>query len=197
MNHLSSVDKNTLLNIVTNYIFSSMKMHARNSCGRLVFFLVSSINLFFLFLFYKFSQPEKYWNVRLPNKLPPPKTPIDLFNLPSLGYLEQTVATAITKSLTATGCFKPKFPFLSIQSSALIYLAYHLKAYNSKSSDYLRRKFRRKLYFFEEQCELISYLAEKTPIRYKEIDKRTPDYNIKYETFFALQQNTPTLNWLT
>lgn len=133
----------------------------------------------------------------MPNKLPPPKTPIDLFNLPSLGYLEQTVATAITKSLTATGCFKPKFPFLSIQSSALIYLAYHLKAYNSKSSDYLRRKFRRKLYFFEEQCELISYLAEKTPIRYKEIDKRTPDYNIKYETFFALQQNTPTLNWLT
>ncbi|CAF1144837.1 unnamed protein product [Adineta ricciae] len=142
-------------------------------------------------------QPEKYWNLPLPKKLPPPKTSIDVLNLPSLGYLEQTVAQSIIKSLTATGCFKPKFPFLSIKSSALIYMAYHLKAYNTKSSDYLRRKFRRKLYIFEEQCELISYLAEKTTIRYKKPEKRTPEYNIKYETFFALQHNVPTLNWLT
>jgi adenylate/nucleoside-diphosphate kinase len=146
-------------------------------------------------LFYR--QPEKYWNLRLPHKLPPPKNPIDLLNLPSLGYLEQTISTAIIKSLTATGCFKPKFPFLSIKSSALIYMAYHLKAYNTKSSDYLRRKFRRKLYIFEEQCELIAYLAEKTTVRYKEPEKRTVDYNVKYETFFALQQNAPTPNWLT
>ncbi|CAF4492974.1 unnamed protein product, partial [Rotaria socialis] len=142
-------------------------------------------------------QPEKYWNIRLPNKLPPPKNPIDLLNLPCLGYLEQTVATAIIKSLTATGCFKPKFPFLSVQASALTYMAYHLKAYNTKSSDYLRRKFRRKLYIFEEQCELISYLAQKTTVRYKEPQKRSPDYNVKYETFFALRHNVPTLNWLT
>ncbi|CAF3709748.1 unnamed protein product [Adineta steineri] len=142
-------------------------------------------------------QPEKYWNIPIPNKLPPPKTSIDLINLPCLGYLEQTIAQAIIKSLTATGCFKPKFPFLSIKTSALIYMAYHLKAYNTKSSDYLRRKFRRKLYIFEEQCELINYLAEKTTVRYKKPEKRTPDYNIKYETFFALQHNVPTLNWLT
>ncbi|CAF1405575.1 unnamed protein product [Rotaria sordida] len=142
-------------------------------------------------------QPEKYWNIRLPNKLPPPKNPIDLLNLPCLGYLEQTIATAIIKSLTATGCFKPKFPFLSIQTSALIYMAYHLKAYNTKSSDYIRRKFRRKLYIFEEQCELISYLAKKTTVRYKDPNKQPPDYNVKYETFFALRQNVPTLNWLT
>ena len=76
-------------------------------------------------------------------------------------------------------------------------MAYHLKAYNIKSSDYLRRKFRRKLYIFEEQCELIRYLSEKTTVRYKELGKRTPEFNIKYETFFALQQNTPTPNWLT
>ncbi|CAF2033300.1 unnamed protein product [Rotaria magnacalcarata] len=142
-------------------------------------------------------QPEKYWNIRLPHKLPPPKNPIDLLNLPCLGYLEQTVATAIIKSLTATGCFKPKFPFLSVQASALTYMAYHLKAYNTKSSDYLRRKFRRKLYIFEEQCELISYLAQKTAVRYKEPEKRSADYNVKYETFFALRHNVPTLNWLT
>ncbi|CAF2709550.1 unnamed protein product [Rotaria sp. Silwood2] len=120
-------------------------------------------------------QPEKYWNIRLPNKLSPPKTPIDLLNLPCLGYLEQTIATVIIKSLTVTGTFKPKFPFLSIQASALIYMAYHLKAYNTK-----------------KQCELISYLAEKPTVRYK-----PPEYNVKYETFFVLRQNVPTLNWLT
>lgn len=158
------------------------------------FIILSNIHLHF-FCFYR--QPEKYWNIRLPHKLPPPKNPIDLLNLPSLGYLEQTVATAIIKSLTATGCFKPKYPFLSIQTSALIYMAYHLKAYNTKSSDYIRRKFRRKLYIFEEHCELISYLAEKTTVRYKEPKKQGTDYNIKYETFFALQHNVPTLNWLT
>ncbi|CAF1366990.1 unnamed protein product [Rotaria sp. Silwood1] len=65
-------------------------------------------------------QSEKYWNIRLPNKLSRPKTPIDLLNLPCLGYLEQPIATAIIKSLTATRTFKPKFPFLSIQASALI-----------------------------------------------------------------------------
>lgn len=76
-------------------------------------------------------------------------------------------------------------------------MAYHLKAYNTKTSDYLRRKFRRKLYIFEEQCELIGYLADKTTVRYKEPGKRTAEYNVKYETFFALQHNVPTLNWLT
>lgn len=144
-----------------------------------------------------YRQPERYWNLPLPSKLPPPKTTVDILNLPSLGYLEQTVAQAIIKSLTATGSFKPKFPFLSIKSSALIYMAYHLKAYNTKSSDYIRRKFRRKLYVFEEQCELIGYLAEKTTVRYKKPEKRTPEYNVKYETFFALQHNVPTSNWLT
>ncbi|CAF0983872.1 unnamed protein product, partial [Didymodactylos carnosus] len=142
-------------------------------------------------------QPDKYWRLQLPNKLPPPKNPLDIINLPCLGYLEQTVANAIIKSLTATGSFKPKFPFLSIKSSALIYAAYHLKAYNSKSSDYLRRKFRRKLYIFEEQCELIGYLADKSTIRYKAPENRTPEYNVKYETFFALKENVPTSNWLS
>ncbi|CAF1360856.1 unnamed protein product [Rotaria sp. Silwood1] len=68
---------------------------------------------------------------------------------------------------------------------------------NTTSSDYIRQKFRRKLYIFEEQCELISYLAEKTTVHYKPSEKRTLEYNVKYETFFALRQNVPTLNWLT
>lgn len=44
-----------------------------------------------------------------------------------LGYMEQSVATALTKALTAVGCFKPKYPFVDAKKSALLYIAYHLK----------------------------------------------------------------------
>ena len=44
-----------------------------------------------------------------------------------LGYMEQSVATALTKALTAVGSFKPKYPFVDAKKSALLYIAYHLK----------------------------------------------------------------------
>ena len=44
-----------------------------------------------------------------------------------LGYMEQSVATALTKALTAVGCFKPKYPFIDAKKSALLYIGYHLK----------------------------------------------------------------------
>ena len=63
----------------------------------------------------------------LPAKLPPPKQPVAVTSLPMLGYLEQTVATAVINALSAVGAQKPKYPFLSSTKSALVYLAYHLK----------------------------------------------------------------------
>ena len=51
-----------------------------------------------------------------------------------LGYMEQSVATALTKALTAVGCFKPKYPFVDAKKSALLYIAYHLKG----TDDYRR-----------------------------------------------------------
>ena len=71
--------------------------------------------------------PEKYWQLKLPHKLPPKKEPVQVTNLPMLGYMEQTVAQGITKALTAAGNFKPKYPFLTPSRSALVYVAFHLK----------------------------------------------------------------------
>ena len=74
-----------------------------------------------------------------------------------LGYMEQSVATALTKALTAVGCFKPKYPFVDAKKSALLYIAYHLKG---KSDGYrvgplrettcLRYKFYRFFFLFQK-----------------------------------------------
>ena len=71
--------------------------------------------------------PELYHGLKLPHKLPPKKDALSVNGLPMLGYMEQTVSIAITKALTAVGCFKPKYPFLDAKRSALLYVAYHLK----------------------------------------------------------------------
>ena len=63
----------------------------------------------------------------LPTKLPPLKQPMPVTSLPMLGYLEQSVATAIINALSAVGIVKPKFPFITSTKSSLIYVAYHLK----------------------------------------------------------------------
>ncbi|KFV93160.1 Adenylate kinase 9, partial [Fulmarus glacialis] len=71
--------------------------------------------------------PEKYWNLKLPRKLPPIKEPILLTALPLAGYLEQAIATSLIKALNEVGCLKPKFPFLSVKKTALLFVACHLK----------------------------------------------------------------------
>uniref|UniRef100_A0A8V0YMS8 Adenylate kinase 9 n=1 Tax=Gallus gallus TaxID=9031 RepID=A0A8V0YMS8_CHICK len=71
--------------------------------------------------------PEKYWNLKLPHKLPPVREPILLTALPMAGYLEQGVATSLIKALNEVGCLKPKFPFLSVRRTALLFVACHLK----------------------------------------------------------------------
>ncbi|KAK1171736.1 adenylate kinase 9 [Acipenser oxyrinchus oxyrinchus] len=140
--------------------------------------------------------PETYWNQKLPKKLPPKKEPVLLTSLPMLGYLEQGTATSIINALTAVGCLKPKYPFLSVTKSALLYLGYHLKAYNPRNSDYVRKKYKKKLEQFEECCELVSYLGSKMTHKYKEPQERPIDFDHKLHTFLSLKGIEPTSTWV-
>ncbi|XP_055981425.1 adenylate kinase 9 [Sorex fumeus] len=135
--------------------------------------------------------PEKYWDQTLPNKLPPLKEPISLTSLPLPGYLEQGTASSLIKALNAAGCLKPKYPFLSVKRSVLLYIALHLKAFNPKGSEYSRKTYKKKMEQFVERCELITYLNSKMTKNYKEPEFRPIDFDFKLETFMSLRNRDP------
>ncbi|XP_026522287.1 adenylate kinase 9 [Notechis scutatus] len=136
-------------------------------------------------------KPEKYWNLTLPHKLPPLKEPIVLTALPLTGYLEQGVATALIKAMNAVGCLKPKFPYLSVKRTALLFIAYHLKAYNPNSPNYIRKKYKMKLERFIDHCELLPYLGIKMTKKYKEPQNRPIDFDHKLQIFLSLKDVDP------
>ncbi|XP_076819346.1 adenylate kinase 9-like isoform X2 [Clavelina lepadiformis] len=140
------------------------------------------------------KMPSKYSNLKLPNKLPPKKQPTDIVGLPMLGYLEQGAATSVIKALTAVGCLKPKYPFLSVQRSSLLYVACHLKAFSPKNSGYIRKKYRKQLDQFEEKCRLITYLGSNMTRRYHEPVMRPLDFDRKMDTFLSLEDKPPRRN---
>ncbi|XP_077409567.1 adenylate kinase 9 isoform X2 [Vanacampus margaritifer] len=139
---------------------------------------------------YKFlSAPELYWDLKLPSKVPPLCEPIPLTSLPTLGYLEQGVAVAVIKAMTAVGCLKPKFPFCSMERSALHYVAFYLKAFNHSSTEHIRQMYKKKLASFEEDCALIPYLSSVMKDDYKLPSRRPVDFDFKMRTFLALRDS--------
>uniref|UniRef100_A0A8C3VZE5 Cilia- and flagella-associated protein 206 n=1 Tax=Catagonus wagneri TaxID=51154 RepID=A0A8C3VZE5_9CETA len=135
--------------------------------------------------------PLQYCNQKLPYKLPPLKEPTYLTSLPLPGYLEQGIATSLIKAMNAAGCLKPKFPFLSVERSALLYIAFHLKAFNPKGSEYTRKKYKKKMEQFTERCELITYLGATMTRKYKEPQFRAIDFDHKLQTFLSLRNIDP------
>ncbi|KAM6207782.1 adenylate kinase 9 [Sarcoramphus papa] len=135
--------------------------------------------------------PEKYWNLKLPRKLPPIKEPILLTALPLAGYLEQGVATSLIKALNEVGCLKPKFPFLSVKKTALLFVACHLKAHNPRSSEPARQMYQRKLARFVEHCQLVAYLGAAMAGPYRDPRYRPLGFDGRLRTFLSLKDARP------
>ncbi|XP_039454978.1 adenylate kinase 9 isoform X1 [Oreochromis aureus] len=131
--------------------------------------------------------PETYWAQKLPIKVPPLSDPVHLTSLPTLGYLEQGVAEAVIKAMTAAGCLKPKHPYLSLKRSALSYVALYLKAFNHKSTDSIRQLYKKKLALFEENCMLIPYLSTVMKGNYRPPSERPIDFEFKLNRFLGLR----------
>lgn len=134
--------------------------------------------------------PKKYHNLKTPTIIPPDLPPLKYTSLPIPGYLEQSVSQDVIKALTAVGNFKPKYPFLSPQESAVTYVALYLKAHNLKSSVFTRKRFHRKLKEFEDRCDLIKYLNSNMSRAYKEESDRPSGFDSKLEEFFRLERSS-------
>ncbi|KAF3849882.1 hypothetical protein F7725_019601 [Dissostichus mawsoni] len=146
--------------------------------------------------------PETYWNQKLPSKVPPLCEPVPLTSLPTLGYLEQGVAVSVIKAMTAVGCLKPKYPFLSIQRSSLLYVALYLKGRQdtkellelkkdnglliTRAQITAARSTKKKLALYEENCALIPYLTSTMRGNYQPPSERPLDFEFKLNRFLAL-----------
>ena len=64
---------------------------------------------------------------------------------------------------------------------------YIFPAFNPKSPDYIRRKYKKKLQQFQETCELIKYLGDNMTRRYKEPRERPIDFDFKMQRFMELK----------
>ncbi|KAB1275605.1 Adenylate kinase 9 [Camelus dromedarius] len=65
------------------------------------------------------------------------------------------------------------------------------RTFNPKSSEYTRKKYKKKMEQFMERCELITYLGAKMTRKYKEPQFRAIDFDHKLQTFLSLRNKDP------
>ena len=78
---------------------------------------------------------------------------VGLKSLPAVGYLEQSVADAVTAALTKVGVMKPKYPLLDSARSGLIALALELRATNPRLKEEAVGKVGDKVALYTERKE--------------------------------------------
>ncbi|VDM33457.1 unnamed protein product [Hydatigera taeniaeformis] len=132
-------------------------------------------------------RPWLYGDLKLPNKLPPMKVSTSVDELPLPGYLEQTVAYVLRNALAMCSKFRPKYPFLSPERSALIYMALQLKALNPRTPDYLRLRAKNRVERFERTCRLIDQLAAIMPVDYQAESQRSETLSRHLREFLSLR----------
>ena len=69
-------------------------------------------------------------------------------------------------------------------------------AFNPKSSEYKRKKYRQKLEQFEEKCRLIRYLSDNMTVHYRDPAHRPIDFDHKMASFLLLRDSNPSLSLL-
>ena len=122
----------------------------------------------------------------LPKKLPPPSQLLDIRSLPTLGYLEQSLAEKIIRSLSALQLARPKHPQLATQESALLFVALYLRAHNPKHSTGLEDKRAVALERFKQACEVTATLA---------LDSSEENISTLVESFRELVGSSEEANW--
>ena len=113
----------------------------------------------------------RYTHIKLPRRLPAPRAPItpndiaqrDVSSL--IGYLEQSIGTAITKALKALSDEREalKHPALSVSGSALAFLALSLKAAKPNELPRIAKRQQQRLEQFLAECRLAEEIRAKAP----------------------------------
>ena len=107
------------------------------------------------------ATPWKYAELSLPAKLPPQGAPLDVAGLPLHGFMEQSSNLALQAALNELCALMPKYPTLDARSTALKFIAVHLKANNPRlRAPHLKHKFGSKLLDFTECCTITERLLE-------------------------------------
>ena len=104
------------------------------------------------------SNPARYAKVSLPVEMPPITEKITLLSFSeledSVPFLEQSVGAIVTRGLLEITSCRLKYPTLSIRETSLKLLSMFLKASNPSNTEYIKKKYQKKIKAFVERCDL-------------------------------------------